>query len=40
MRDLVRLGKEVERTVLARAVEAHLDDAVVVHGNKTVVFAT
>ncbi len=40
VRDLVRLGKEVERTVLARAVEAHLDDAVVVHGNKTVVFAT
>lgn len=40
VRDLRRLGKEVERTVLARAVEAHLDDAILVHGNKTIVFAT
>lgn len=40
VRDLRRLGKEVERTVLARAVEAHLDDAILVHGNKTIVFAS
>jgi len=40
IRDLVRLGKEIERTVLARAVEAHLDDAILVHGNKTIVFDT
>ncbi len=38
VRDLVRIGKEVERTVLARAVDAHLADAILVHGNKTVVF--
>lgn len=38
VRDLVRIGKEVERTVLARAVDAHLADAILVHGHKTVVF--
>jgi formyltetrahydrofolate deformylase len=36
--DLVRKGRDVERTVLARAVRAHLDDRVLVYGNKTVVF--
>lgn len=36
--DLVRLGSEIERTVLARAVAAHLRDAILVHGNKTIVF--
>lgn len=36
--DLVRLGREVERSVLARAVHWHIEDRVFVHGNKTVVF--
>ncbi len=36
--DLVRLGREVERLVLARAVRAHLEDRILVFGNKTVVF--
>jgi formyltetrahydrofolate deformylase len=36
--DLARVGREIERTVLARAVAAHLDDRILVHGNKTVVF--
>lgn len=36
--DLVRLGKDVEKTVLARGLRAHLEDRVLVHGNKTVVF--
>jgi formyltetrahydrofolate deformylase len=36
--DLVRVGREIERTVLARAVAAHLEDRILVHGNKTVVF--
>lgn len=36
--DLVRLGKDVEKTVLARALRNHLEDRVIVHGNKTVVF--
>lgn len=34
----VRLGKDVERTVLARGLRYHLEDRVLVHGNKTVVF--
>ena len=36
--DLVRKGRDVERTVLARALRWHLEDRVLVHGNKTVVF--
>jgi formyltetrahydrofolate deformylase len=36
--DLVRVGREIERAVLARAVAAHLEDRILVHGNKTVVF--
>jgi formyltetrahydrofolate deformylase len=37
--ELVRIGRRVERTVLARAVTWHLEDRVLLHGNKTVVFA-
>ena len=36
--DMVRLGKDVEKAVLARALRNHLEDRVIVHGNKTVVF--
>jgi formyltetrahydrofolate deformylase len=36
--DLKRLGRELERRVLARAVRWHCEDRVIVHGNKTVVF--
>ena len=36
--DLVRVGREVERSVLARAVQWHLEDRVFVYGNRTVVF--
>ena len=36
--DLVRKGRDVERSVLARALRWHLDDRVLVCGNKTVVF--
>jgi formyltetrahydrofolate deformylase len=35
---MMRLGRDIERTVLARAVNAHLEDRVLVHGNRTVVF--
>jgi formyltetrahydrofolate deformylase len=35
---LVRLGRDVERAVLARAVQRHLEDRVLVHDNRTVVF--
>ena len=37
--DLVRKGRDVERIVLSRAVRWHLEDRVLVYGNKTVVFA-
>jgi formyltetrahydrofolate deformylase len=36
--DLVRKGRDVERTVLSRAVAWHLDSRVLVYDNKTVVF--
>ncbi len=36
---MVRLGKDVEKMVLARGLRFHLEDRVVVHGNKTIVFA-
>ena len=32
------LGRDLERQVLARAVRAHLDDRIIIDGNKTVVF--
>ncbi|MGI9556927.1 MAG: formyltetrahydrofolate deformylase, partial [Solirubrobacterales bacterium] len=35
---LARRGADVERTVLARAVQAHCEDRVIVHGGTTVVF--
>src|SRR6266536_617876 len=37
--DLRRLGRHVERSVLARAVAWHVDDRVIVHQNKTIVFS-
>ncbi|NBC49684.1 MAG: formyltetrahydrofolate deformylase [Gammaproteobacteria bacterium] len=37
--DMVRLGRDVEKTVLARGLRYHLEDRVLLHGNKTVVFA-
>ncbi len=36
--DLIRKGKDLERMVLARAVRLHLQNRVLVYGNKTVVF--
>ncbi len=36
--DLVRLGRDVEKSVLARGLRNHLEDRVLIHGNKTVVF--
>jgi formyltetrahydrofolate deformylase len=35
---IFRKGRDLERLVLARAVRWHLDDRVLVMGNKTVVF--
>ena len=36
--DMVRYGKDIEKTVLARGLRYHLEDRVLVHGNKTIVF--
>ncbi|HYJ21204.1 MAG TPA: formyltetrahydrofolate deformylase [Solirubrobacterales bacterium] len=36
--DLVRIGRDAERLVLARAVMAHLDDRVLLDGERTIVF--
>ena len=36
---LRELGQDVERNVLARAVRWHVEDRVIVHGNKTIVFS-
>ena len=38
LEDLVCKGRDVERSVLARAVRWHLEDRVLVYGNRTVVF--
>ena len=35
---LVRTGADLERTVLVRAVQWHLEDRVLVHGSRTIVF--
>jgi formyltetrahydrofolate deformylase len=37
--DMVRLGKDVEKIVLARALRYVVEDRVLIHGNKTVVFS-
>jgi len=36
--DLVRKGRDVEKMVLARGLRYHLEDRVLVHGNKTIVY--
>jgi formyltetrahydrofolate deformylase len=37
--DMKRLGRDLERQALARAVRWHVEDRIIVDGNKTVVFA-
>ncbi|MEW6735672.1 MAG: formyltetrahydrofolate deformylase [Acidobacteriota bacterium] len=39
LEDMKRISRDIERTVLARAVHWHIDDRVLVHGNKTIVFS-
>lgn len=36
--DMIRRGRDIERLVLARGLRWHLEDRVLVHGNKTVIF--
>jgi len=35
---MIKLGREVERTVLYRAVKAHLEHKIIVYNNKTIIF--
>jgi formyltetrahydrofolate deformylase len=37
--EMVRLGRDVEKLVLARALRYHVEDRVLIHGHRTVVFA-
>ena len=37
-KDMVRLGKDVEKNVLARGLRSHIEDRVITYENKTVVF--
>jgi formyltetrahydrofolate deformylase len=37
--DLLRIGRDVERSVLARGLRWHLEDRVLINGDRTVVFA-
>lgn len=37
--EMRRLGRDVEKTTLARGLRFHLEDRVLIHGNKTVVFS-
>jgi formyltetrahydrofolate deformylase len=37
--EMEQIGREIERTVLARAVTWHLEDRVIIHHSKTYVFA-
>ncbi len=36
--DMEMKGKDLERIVLARAVRLHLENRILVHGSKTIVF--
>ena len=38
-KDLIRIGADIERIVLARAIKAHLESRIIVQGNKTVLFS-
>lgn len=37
--DMVRLGKDVEKSVLSRGLRLHIEDRVVIHENKTIVLS-
>jgi len=38
--DFVRLGRDAEQAVLSRGLRYHLEDRVIVRGNKTIVFSS
>jgi len=39
IKDMMRLGKDVENSVLSRGLRYHLEDRVLVNGNKTILFS-
>ena len=39
LRALKQLGRDIERRVLAQAVQWHVEDRIIVDGNKTIVFS-
>jgi formyltetrahydrofolate deformylase len=39
VRDLQLKGRDIERVVLARAVKWHVEDRILLHGNRTIVFS-
>ena len=39
VQDLRRIGRHIERMVLARVVEWHVENRTLVHGRRTIVFA-
>ena len=36
--EMMALGRDIEKRVLARAVRAHIEDRIMLHGNRTIVF--
>ena len=38
IKDIIQLGREIERNVLYKAVKAHLEHKIVVYNNKTILF--
>ncbi|MCO4293691.1 formyltetrahydrofolate deformylase [Solitalea sp. MAHUQ-68] len=38
LEDMINLGKDVEKNVLSRGLRYHVEDRILVHGNKTIVF--
>lgn len=39
IKDMMRLGKDVENSVISRGLRYHLEDRVIVNGNKTILFS-
>ena len=38
IKDIIQLGRDIEKNVLSKAVRAHLDNKIIVHNQKTIIF--
>lgn len=38
LEEMIRLGKDIEKNVLSKGLKYHIEDRILVHGNKTIVF--